>query len=210
MDEDNRHIIKDSIQDAFDLKGEYSTWHIESNFQLLLSQLDLFKTISSIIIAVLGLGYIFDQKLVEGEFLIASFVSAIIVFFWTLSYTRENIDLQVKQNEITGKSLREKTDEWIEIALKALKEKNPDIFFEYSKKESQIKHPENKLIYAGEIFNFMLYLSVGFLMLGFIANKYHFIFLSYQTTALCIFLYVLSFKNWAVKLVGLLSSKIKL
>ena len=38
MDEDHRNIIKKSIQDALDFKDEYSTWHIESDFQLLLAQ----------------------------------------------------------------------------------------------------------------------------------------------------------------------------
>lgn len=210
MNEDYRSIIKSFIQDTFNLKDEYSTWHIESNFQLSLAQLDLFRTISSIIVAVLGLGYLFDQKLVDGIFLLVSFVFAVVVFLWTLSYTRESIDLQAKQNEITGRAIRGKTDEWIKIALESLKENNSDKFFEYCREGMQNKYPGNKLIYVGEIFNFLLYLSIGFLVLGFLAVQFNFSLLSYQTVALIILIYLISFKDWAIKLADFLSSKIKL
>ncbi len=134
MLQEHKDIIKNSIKDIFTVQEEFSDFEVNSNFQSLIAQLDLFKVIASLVIGIIGISYLYDSNL-DKHFLLVSLAFATTTLLLSISYTREAIDLQPKQNENTHLFIANKTKEHIDIALKALKEDDSDIFFKYAKEE---------------------------------------------------------------------------
>jgi hypothetical protein len=205
---EHRKIIEGHIKESSDFLEKFSDFEIGSNFQLLLSQLDLFKVISGLIIAVVGIGYFYEQNL-QAHFLTISVICALLTLFLSISYTREVIDLQSDQNKKTHEAIKLQIDEGVSIAIDSLQKNDASIFFEYAKHASNKKYPEPQLNYSGEIIVFMFYSAVGFLGASFFATKYGFSILSYQTVVLMVLAYFLSFKNWSFVFLRFLSMKIR-
>ncbi len=204
MLEEHRKIIENSINDAFNFRKEFSDFEISSNFQLLTTQLDLFKVIAGLVIGVASIGYIYNENL-NSSFLGVSVFFALITLILSVSYTREVIDLQAKQNKETGVNIFNKTEEHINVALKSLKENDSNIFFDYAKERLNDKYPEPQLNYIGEIVIFIFYLSLGSLVMALISSKYKFGIVSCQSIIAITIVYLASFKNWTTPLSNLLS-----
>lgn len=207
MKEEHKDILKNSIKDTFSMQEKFSDFEISSNFQSLISQLDLFKLIASLVIGIIGIGYLYDSKL-DGDFLLISLIFALITLVISVSYTREVIDLQPKQNKEIHTLIAAKVQEHNDVVLKAFKEDNSEIFFDYAKNELSKEHPEQPLNYIGEAIIFSFYMSIGFLGLSFISYKYPLELLSTPTLFLLAGVYLISFKNWAVWLSNKLSSQV--
>lgn len=207
MDEKHHKIIEDVVKDLFAFRDKFFDFEVNSNLQFLLAQLDLFKTISTIIIALVGIGYLYNQRL-DLQFLFVSLCLATIVFIFSLSYTREVIDNQSYQNKKIREYIYNKTEIAINKAIESIKKDDVDIYFKFTKEQLKIKYINPFLNYAGEIVVFALYSSVGFLFLSYFGILYSFGFLSYQTIILLVVVYFLSFKNWAVKVSEILSKRL--
>ncbi len=207
MHEEHRKIIIKAIEDGFALKQEYSDYAINSHFQLFLSQLDLFKTISTLVVAIIGIGYLNNR--IDSSFFAASFVFSLLTLIGTISYTREKIDLEAKGIAEYGVVLRGRVDAAINVAVESIKKEDSKIFFDYAEQETSLKALNDRLVYAGEIFTFCFYNSVAFGILAFIANKYNFGILSYVTVLTLVFTLLVSFKNWSVYAVDVLSKEVK-
>jgi hypothetical protein len=209
MNEEHKKIIIKAIADQFALKEKYSDYQLNSNFQLLLVQLDLFKTISTLVVAIIGIGYFLNNH-VNTSFFIISFVFSLITILGTISYTREIIDLEFKQINKQGIALNKKIDEIINLCVEAIKKEDSKIFFDYAEQEVKSKYLKDRLVYAGEIFSFCFYNSIAFGLLAFFADKYNFSLLSYVTILTVIFVSFVSFKDWVRYIVDFLSKEIKI
>jgi len=208
MDEERRKIIIKAIADQFALKEKYSDYQLNSNFQLLLTQLDLFKTMSTLVVAIIGIGYFLNHH-VDVSFFTVSFVFSLITIFGTISYTREILDLESKQISKQGIALNKKIDEIINLCVEAIKKEDSKIFFNYAEQEVKSKYLKDRLVYAGEIFSFCFYNSIAFGILAFFADKYNFNLLSCVTIFTVISVYLISFKDWVRHIVNFLSKDIK-
>ncbi|MEI7810684.1 MAG: hypothetical protein WCI41_04005 [bacterium] len=207
MEEEKQIAIK-TIQDAFSAKEKFFDYEFSQNFQLSLSQLDFLKTISTLVIALLGIGYFLDKGL-KLNFLIVSLMFSLITLFGTISYIREMIDSESKLIRENSKAIQDKMNELININIKAIRENNFNIANNYAKEELlKIKENEDILIYTGEIFTFCFYNSVIFLLLAFFAKKYNFELNSIFTLLGFSASYLLSFRSWASKLIKFLSKNI--
>lgn len=205
MRQDHKDILINSIKEMFSVQGQFSEFEVNSNFQSLVSQLDLFKVMAGLVIGVIGIGYLYNQNLDEN-FLLTSLFFAVLTLVMSISYTREVIDLQPKENERTHKLINEKVKEHNDKVLEALKADDSEIFFSYARSESSKNHPKPPLNYTGEIVIFFFYLSVGLLGLSFVAPRFSIGIMSIPTLVLLVIIYGISFKDWAIKLSNLLSS----
>jgi hypothetical protein len=208
MLQDHKDILKNSIKDAFSLQDKFSDFEINSNFQSLISQLDLFKVVASLEIGIIGIGYLYDSKL-NGNFLLISLISALFTLVLSISYTREVIDSQSKQNQKTHAIIKQKVQEHNDVVIEAFKKDDSEIFFEYARNESERKHLESPLNYMGEIIIFCFYLSVGFLGLSFVSYKYPIELVSVKVLLLLIAIFLISFKDWSMQFSKILSTPVK-
>jgi len=197
MLQDHKDILKNSIKGMFSLQDKFSDFEINSNFQSLISQLDLFKVIASLEIGIIGIGYLYDSKL-SGNFLLISLVFALFTLILSISYTREVIDAQAKQNKKTHADIKRKVQEHNDMVIKAFEEDNSEMFFEYARRESERKHPELPLNYMGEIIIFCFYISIGFLGLSFFSYKYQIELISFKVLFLLVIIFLISFKDWSM------------
>lgn len=198
MNEEHKQIIKDTISEMFKLKEEVNNFRLSNRSQLLLSQLDLFKTISTLVVAIIGVGYFYNGDLdLNRFFLILSFLSALFTLFLSISYTREVIDFEANSLETMREYFEKETDKVINKGLESFKSDDSKIFFDYAKDKTQESYPSQRLNYTGEILILMFYLAVSLLLLAFLSEIYNFSFLSWQTVITIILVYVLSFKTWA-------------
>ncbi len=208
MIEEHEKIIMDSINENFKFLQKYSDFEIDSEFQLLLSQLDLFKVISGLVIGMIGIGYFYNKSL-DDNFLIISIIFAMITLLFSISYTREVIDSRPEQNKKTYAEIKKKMDENTKVAFESLKNKDSAVYFDYALKQLEDKYLELPLNYVGKVIIFLFYLSVGFLILSFFSYKYGFSIISYWTVLLLVITYFLSFKNWSMTLSLILSKNLK-
>lgn len=207
MNEEHSKIIKKSIDDAFEMRDKFYTFSIESSFQLLISQLDLFKTVSGLVVAFIGIGYFYRLDL-NKDFLLLSLIFSLITLVLSISYSREAIDLQEKQNQQTEKDIVKKTEDIINKSVESLEKNDSSIFFNYARERLNDKYPEPRLNYIGEIILFCFYLSIGFMIFSWMSSNHDFKFLSLQTTILLTVVYLISFKDWSKKLSEIFSKKL--
>ena len=208
MIEEHEKIIMDSINENFEFLEKHSDFEIDSNFQLSLSQLDLFKVISGLVIGVIGIGYFYNKNL-DSNFLIISIGLAMTTLLFSVSYTREVIDSHAEQNKKTHIEIKKKMDENTKVALDSLKKNDSSVYFNYMEELLKNKYLETQLNYVGEIIIFLFYSSVGFLVLSFFSYNYGFSIISYWTVLLLVVTYFLSFKNWSMILSSILSKNLK-
>lgn len=205
MDEEKKKIAIKTIQDAFSAKEKFSDNTNSQNFQLFISQLDLFKNLAALITTILGIGYFLNDKL-DKNYLFISFAFSVFTLFGTISYTREKIDLESKEINHQDEILREKMDDLINANMKAILNNNYNLSLEYAEKElKKIQKIKNELIYSGEIFNFCFYNSIIFLFLAYFNLKLDF---KMSCALALIIAYILSFKSWSSTLIKKLSINI--
>lgn len=209
MNEEHRKIIENAIKDEFAFRDKFFDFKVNSDLQFLLAQLNLFKTISTLVIALAGIGYLYAES-IESQFLFISLCLAGIVFISSISYIREIIDIKSYQIKKIEEEVHDKTEIAINKDIKSLKEDDANIYFNFLEEQSKIKHEEKEpsLNYAGEVIIFLLYSSISFLILSYFGKLYSFGFFSWQTIVSLIVVYFLSFKSWAVKVFEILSKKL--
>lgn len=196
---EHEKIIGDSIQGFFSLQEKFSDFELNSNFQLLLSQLDLFKLLASLVVAIIGIGYLYNSKL-DGDFLLLSLIFSLTTLIVAISYTRESIDRQPKLTELTRQNIWQKSQEHVRIVLEAKKLDDFQIYSNYARGELEEAHKNKKILMnqIGEIITFFFYLSIGFLVFSFVSSNYQVNVLSLPTLLLLIVVYLVSFKSWAI------------
>jgi len=132
MNEEYQKIIENSIKDSFTSREKYFNFMINNNAQLELAQLDLFKTIATLTIALASIGYLYVKN-IEPQFLIISLFSAGVAFILSISYTREIIDIQSHKNNKSEEEVYRKTEISINKALESIKKDDANIFFNSQK-----------------------------------------------------------------------------
>jgi len=209
MHEEHKKIIIKSIQDTFNLKEKYHDYEINSYFQLFLTQLDLFKTISALVIGIIGIGYFFSNYF-NGIFLLLSLIFSLITLFGTISYTREIIDLEAKQIKEQGKIFKRELDEAINISVEAINKDDPKIYFDFAEQKLKLVPVREKLVYAGEIFTFFFFNSLIFGLLAFFIRNLNLGLILNLVLIMCVLLlvYLVSFRNWSVKIITFFSREI--
>lgn len=211
MNEDKRKVLENSIQDAFKLRERFNDFEVGFLNQLLFEQLDLLKNLASIIIAVIGIGYLFE-KISMSLFSISGFLFSVSSLIFIFSYIKEVIDKQAEGLKIAEKEIRNKTDESIEKAVEAIRKNKDSIYFDYAEKEYvKIKDLKSELNYIGEIILF-LFFGIMFSVMGIVLVEKAEIGMLYQLIILALILIIswqMSFREWSIKLVELLSKKIK-
>ncbi len=209
MNKKKRKKIENSIKDAFQLKERFADFEVSFSNQLLSEQLDLLKNLAGIIIAVIGIGYLFE-KISINVFSVAGFVFSIISLILIFSYIREMIDIQANGLKEAQKGIEHRTDEMINKAIEAIESDNASICFDYAKKEyKKIKNVNPELIYLGEIILF-LFFTILSSMIGVIAVEKINIEIIYQLFLFALILLIswqMSFREWSVPLIKLLSKK---
>lgn len=208
MEEEKKEIIKETIKDAFKMKEKYSDLELNQSFQLFISQLDFFKTLATLISAIIGIGYVFGN-FQNTDFLLAAGISSLAVIIGAISYTREIINSEAKKIKNTGKNINKQMDEVIYRSSEYYKNNDfkgyVDSLNEKVSAEKVAADAPGELIYADEIFTMLLYNSIFFILLGFFANKYNWEFISIQTALVLGLSYILGFKKWSIPLMSFIS-----
>lgn len=211
MNESKRKIIENSIQDAFALKERFADFEVGFLNQLLFAQLDLLKNLASIIIAVIGVGYLFG-KISVNVFSLSGFLFSFFSLIFIFSYVKEVIDKQAEGLKVAAKEIDKKTDESIEKSVEAIKSDNESIHFDYIKEEcTKIKELDSELNYIGEIILF-LFFGILFSVIGIVVVEKFEVRLVYQLLILALILIIswqMSFREWSIVLIKVLSRKIK-
>jgi len=208
MDDEVKNRLKDTIKDLYNFQQKIADFTLEKSLNLEIIQLDFFKSISSIIIGVIGIGYFYNVNL-DRTFLFSSLVFSSSILIFSTSLVREKIDEQAKGIWKLYNTVNDETDTGVDKCKESLNNQDEDIFYNWVKNRIKIDQKINiKENYAGETIVFLFYSSVGFLGLSFFSNIYNFHFLSYQTLSFLILVYLLSFKNWSIKFLEILSKKI--
>jgi len=204
-------IIEKSISDQFLMRKEVLDLEFNRRFQLLLSQLNLFKVIAGLVIALAGIAYFYSEIAFNG-FLLVSIILSLCTLIISLSYSREIIDISSKESEELKIEVFTVTNENINIGVNAIKNNDPDSFFSYAKdrlKQNEVKQGNlvEHLNFIGEIVLFIFYLSIAFFIFSFLPDIHGTnIFL---TPALVLSVYFLSFESWAIYSAEWLSSKLR-
>jgi hypothetical protein len=211
MLDEHKSIINQGIKDLFLLKKETNSYERELNTQLLFFQLDLFKNIATLSLALLSITFAFGTKIFENTnhiFLTLSVFLYFCTLVITISYTRELIDLRSSELKEGSDAIKEKTDRAIEVAVESIKKGKSELYFNFAEGEIKNYDDKVKLNYAGEIITFLFYLGISFEILSFLAKYYDFSPLSTYICLAILFSYLLSFKAWSVFLIELFSSHI--
>jgi hypothetical protein len=196
--ENERRITYKIVNDIFTTQEKLQDTILNFNIQLLLSQLDFFKTIAAIVVSVAGIGYVYSENL-QDSFLLASLMISVIVFVFSVSYSRELMDREYWANVKLTEDAESITKEIVNTIPIT---RNDDEFVEFINKKLIELSKDNQLKtlnYTGEIVVFLLYTSIGFLMLSYLGTVYSFGFISYQTIVLIVSVWFLSFAPWAIK-----------
>lgn len=152
--------LRDSARDTLFNEG----------FQLSLAQMDLFKTLSTLIIGLAAISYIYEKSSnVDYWSLFFSWTFGILVLILTISWSRETIDLHSLENEKRVLDMQEKTLKIQQKWLEASRWKNIQIFNNFI--EEELSKPKMKKWipnYIGEFMVFLFYNAFGFLILAFL------------------------------------------
>ncbi len=210
MNEEHRKVIENTIQDSFKLKDRFHDFEANFSGQLLFEHLDLLKNLASIIIAVIGIGYLLGRVGIN-VFSTSAFLFSIVSLIFIFSYIREVIDRQAKGLKTADSMIKNKTDEAIEKAVEAIKKDDASISFDYAKKEyAKIKDSNSEMNYAGEIALFLFY-CILFSVIGIIFAEKFPIDAVLQWLIFSFILAIswqMSFREWSIRLVGIFSKNI--
>ncbi|KKP83673.1 MAG: hypothetical protein UR82_C0019G0001, partial [Candidatus Moranbacteria bacterium GW2011_GWF1_35_5] len=191
--------------------SNFSDFEVNFLNQLLFAHLDLLKNLASIIIAIIGIGYLFE-KISVNIFSVFGFMLSMFSLIFIFSYIKEVIDKQANGLKIAAKEVENKTDESIEKAVEALKKDDESIHFDYAEMElAKINDLDSELNYIGEVVLF-LFFGILFSVMGIILVEKVEIGLLYQLLMLALILIVswqMSFKEWSINLIKIFSKNVK-
>jgi len=208
MKEGDLDVIKNATDDLFSLKDELFRQTEERHFQLMLARVDLFKDVASIILAFLGVGFVFD-KIAVNIFSVIAVILSLSLLIFIFSYSREILDLRGNELNDVLLNFSNKIDRSIAVAMKAINARDAQIFYDHAEEERQKKmKDENAEEFIGEIVLLIFLLIVLFLIAAFLNEKFDFTVIQQLLIVAVIFAssWMLSFKNWSYRL-GLFFSK---
>ncbi len=212
MNEREIDYLKKTIEDAYQFRDKFFDFELDFRTQLLLSQLDLLKTISSIIAAFLGVFYFFYPGK-SNLFSLIAFVTSICSLIFIFSYHKEIIDDEERTLKGEGEKVEKRTSEIISKATEGIEKQDVNILINYIKaniKDSQTNPIPN---YLGEIILFLFYLILFTAIVSVFYNSFH---INKPSTELIILISILgvswfiSFKEWSMWLAKFFSKQIKL
>jgi len=196
MHEEHRQILIDSIESSFKFKDKVLDDIASLRRDLFLKQLDFFLQLSSLSIAILGIGYLVYTEKVDIIFGLSSLVFSFVNILWISSYIRVSIDKSANYHEHGAFIVRQKMDNAINKAIEAINKNDSNIYFEYAEKQIKLPIQNDKLNFSGEIFTFIFINSFLFLILAFFKEKIHFCFDYFIIIILSLIIsYFLSFKD---------------
>lgn len=209
MNETEIQLLKKALDDNFNLKKQTFDHEMDRNFSLLMAQLDLFKVISALSLAIVVGVYTLTLK-IDSTFSLISVFFSLFTIIGTIAYTRETIDATANNMQKDSEVIRGKINLSIDKIMEAKQQDDFKVFNEFAKSESDkiaeiTTNRKQDLMYTGEIFTFTFFLSIAFGFLAFIKNKYQFDLISCQTIITIFIAYFLSFKSWSMELIKLLS-----
>ncbi|MFT7328251.1 MAG: protein-S-isoprenylcysteine O-methyltransferase Ste14 [Crocinitomicaceae bacterium] len=199
--------ITEEIKNILKIRNDFHDYEINLRSQLFFAQKSFFQVISGLVLVIIGISYT-SFSLLEINFVIVSFIFGILALIFSISYGRESIDYRDKMLRIEKEKLIEKTDFALNNIIISIKSDSNDIF-DHDEKVSDIPQIKSPLNYIGEIIVLFFFLSLGFLFFAFISKEFDFGLISIQTAVLLLFIYVISFKNWILKLSDFLSTDLK-
>lgn len=201
---DNIHT---QIKDSFADKKENRNLILNSKFQLLLTQLDLFKVLWWLVVALNSVAYLSKNPHPDYFSLGISSLFGIAVLILAISYTRETIDRQSEEIDVYGK----KYDEFLNFLItkwqEAINKDDQNIYYGAVQNLSDNFRPEkisNKSC-IGEFMIFLFFSSVFFLIVSFFFNP---ILLCAKILLVVLILtlsYLLAFFNWAYSVESVIS-----
>ncbi|MBU3978179.1 hypothetical protein KJ980_04660 [Patescibacteria group bacterium] len=210
MNEKEKEYIVKNMQDYSNLNRKFLRSAIDDISKLQMTKLDHLRTTSTLVVGIAGAIYLLIENF-SKEFLIASIFCSLLTIVWVMSYVREEVVRQVSNREKIGAVMKAKRDELYKKGQEAISKNDFSIFFNYTL--DQAKEPDAKKAkdYSTdlEIFNFLFFLSIGFLALSYLSSKYHFNIMSLQTATMLVLVYLLSYKSWAISSSTFLNIKIE-
>lgn len=211
MNEAQTLAIKEHISDAFDEKRKVHDFAINSGFSLLLAQLDLFKVLGGLIVALSSIGYLSEQgKDLDQVSLWVSFLFGIAVLLFSVSYTRETIDNQAQQNEEIVEMVVKQSQSIIDTWVAAIKAGDDIIYYNFVESEldriqSETKK-QTKKSYMWEIVVFSFYSAVWFLLMSVFFNSNFFCERVIWSLIILLSSFFFACANWAYPFSEFLSS----
>jgi len=196
MNEDHKKIIIDSIEESFRLKAKASDDIASLRRDLFLKQLDFFLQLSSISVAILGIGYLVYTEKVDIVFGLLSLMFSFVNILWISSYIRISIDENANYHEQGAFAVKQKMDDAIGKAVEAINKNNSDIYFKYAEEQTKLPIQKSNLSFSGEIFTFIFINSFLFLIAAFFKGNINSCFDYLIVIELIIIIsYFLSFEN---------------
>jgi hypothetical protein len=203
MDIEQVKCCNDTISHRKKIRDEVLNNILLNTEQLFFTQLHLFTVLASLSIAISGLQYVIKGE--TGHLALLSIFFSVITLLFSVSFTRESIDMRDKTNNETTKYVREESRMTIEAAEQAMNNNDFSVLSQRFKDEWRKDKDKTSLNYSGEIITFCFYLSLGFLLASFVPNSDRFAVDQYTLIIVIFIAYLLSFKSWASDLTILLS-----
>lgn len=203
MDEREKEFIKKITDGYSDLYNEFLRSAVNEVSNLQIARIDYLQKIATLIVGISAASHFLVPNL-SGDFLAASVVCSLFTIVLAMSYIREDMIRQLSSLQKENTKMKTQRDGLFEKAHEALREDNFKAFFNYV--SEQIKdssdNTEKRRRTDLEIFNFLFFLSIGFLGFSYIANEYNFGIFSFQTFVMAGLVYLFSYREWALKLLS--------
>ena len=211
MNEDDNQELTKAYEDVILIREKVTDFTLNSRFQLLLSQLDLFKGLASLTIGILGIGYLLKEDL-DSKFVLLCLIFALLTLVISVSYSRQTIDAHTNEIENTKNHFIQKTKELIVKMKESKNEHDIKIFRDartnYLENYKPYEEPPQSN-YTGETLILFFFLSIGYLVLAYISSNYYQIkLLSIPHLLLLLIIWLVSFVDWAGFLMKRLSKRI--
>ncbi|HRY59899.1 MAG TPA: hypothetical protein P5096_00785 [Patescibacteria group bacterium] len=200
MNNEERKVIENSINDLLKAKDDFSLFVANYVNQTTLSHLDFLKSLAGIIIAFLSIAYLLDIVGIN-KFSILSFSFSIFSIIFISSYIKEYIDDAEARLIRAEKTFEGESKNGIDKAVEALEKNDASIYFNYAREQVQKKKPDLELSYVGEVVLFLFYNSLFFTIVLFLIGKLHLNYLDNNWTILIVLAlsFILSFLKWSLK-----------
>ena len=179
-DEEFNRLVGEK-DDAFSFLKETRKDIWDKNFDLGLAQFDLLKSLSSMIMGLAAIGYLYDQGKtdirLDQNFLVLGFFAGLFCLLFSISWTKENIDELLEWNAKTMKDVEKKSQERIQKVLDSIEIKDINTYYDYVKEEHRkitvkIERLKDSIDYMGKMVVFLFYSSLGFVIAAFFPNMY--------------------------------------
>ncbi len=202
---DNIHT---QIKDSFANKKENRNLIFNSKFQLLLTQLDLFKVLWWIVVALSWVAYLSKNPHPDYFSLGLSFLFWLAVLFLSISYTRETIDNQSDQIDEYGSKLDDFLNFLIDKWHEAITKDDKDVYYNAVQKLSDNFKPNDEIQKScvWEFMVFLFYSSVLFLIASFFLNPQPICEKTLLVLLVLSISWFLAFSNWSYPFLEFISS----